>query len=220
MYTIQLDANHNRFNIPIPRPSATPLSQLLTTLSSQTSLPLDQLKLVYKGAVLKDPLLTLSSYGIKDGSTLVLIGQSGNPPSGPGSSSTPTSSSASTAPASSAPKKKKQPETTSEPVLVEYITSLVSNLLDPLRPSVATFISQADPRSTNKPAHIPKFDALQKEHARLSEMLLRGLLDLDGVEIQSGWTEARKERKEGVRVVQQMLNKIDEVWGERKKLGA
>lgn len=96
----------------------------------------------------------------------------------------------------------------------------MKNLLDPLRPSVATFNSQADPRSTNKPAHIPKFDVLQKEHARLSEMLLRGLLDLDGVEIPSGWNEARKERKEGVRVVQQMLTKLDEVWGERKKLGA
>jgi hypothetical protein len=204
-----------RFNIPIPRPSTTPLSQLLTTLASQTSLPLDQLKLVYKGAVLKDPLLTLSSYGIKDGSILVLIGQSGSVPSG-----APSSSSAPTPAPASAPKKKKQPETTSEPVLVSYIQSLVNGLLDPLRPSVATFVSQADPRSTNKPAHIPKFDLLQKEHARLSEMLLRGLLDLDGVEIPSGWNDARKERKEGVRVVQQMLNRIDEVWGERRKLGA
>lgn len=164
--------------------------------------------------MLKDPLLTLTSYGIKDGSTLVLIGKEGEVPN-PSSSSTPKPSSA---PAAS--KKKKQPDTQTESVLVDYIRFLSTSLLDPLRPALVTFASQADPRATNKPAYIPKFEVLQREHARLSEMLLRGLLDLDSVEIPSGWADARKERKEGVRVVQQELSKVDEVWGERKKLGA
>jgi len=45
---------------------------------------------------------------------------------------------------------------------------------------------------------------------------LRGLLDLDGVEIPSEWQTARKERKEGVRRVQGELNRVDEAWGEKK----
>jgi len=104
--------------------------------------------------------------------------------------------------------------------LVEWIYNLVSNLLNPLQPSIVTFISHSDPKATNRPAQIPAFEVLQREHARLSEMLLRGLLDLDGVEIPNGWAEARKERKEGVRKVQGELTRVDDAWGERKKIGA
>jgi hypothetical protein len=45
------------------------------------------------------------------------------------------------------------------------------------------------------------------------------LLDLDGVEIPGGWADARLARKEGVKKVQGELTKVDEAWGERKKLG-
>ncbi|ORY27215.1 hypothetical protein BCR39DRAFT_469644, partial [Naematelia encephala] len=203
-----------RFNISIPQPSLTPLSTLLATLSNQTGLDLNQLKLIYKGAVLKDQSLTVSSYGITDGSTLVLIGKNGDiPTSGQKSASTSTSTS------TVVPKKNKQPETTSESVLVEWIHNLVKNLLDPLQPSIATFISQTNPNATNRPKQIPSFQVLQKEHARLSEMLLRGLLDLDGVDIPSGWAEARKQRKDGVRRVQGELTRVDDSWGERKRVG-
>jgi hypothetical protein len=47
---------------------------------------------------------------------------------------------------------------------------------------------------------------------------LRGLLDLDGVDIPSGWGDARQARKDGVKRVQGELNKVDGAWGERKKL--
>jgi hypothetical protein len=188
----------------VPSPNTTPLAQLVATLSAQTSLPANQLKLVHKGAVLKDHGLTLDQYGIVDGSQLVLIGKNDAP--------------APTTAAPAPPAKRKQPETTSEPVLVEYINSIASSLIDPLRPSIVTFISQVDPNATNKPAQIPKFEVLQREHARLSEMLLRGLLDLDGVEIPSGWGAARQARKDAVKAVQGELTRVDSAWGERKKL--
>ncbi|WRT67232.1 uncharacterized protein IL334_004198 [Kwoniella shivajii] len=217
---VQVKWGRERFNIPIPSPSLTPLSTLLATLSAQTSLPLDQLKLIYKGAVLKDSSLTISSYGIDDGSTLVLVGKGGDIPSAPpGSSSTPSNTSTAGAGAGVIKKKNKQPETDNESVLVEWISSLVNSIINPLIPSIATFISQTSPKSTNRPAHIPSFDILQKEHARLSELLLKGLLDLDGIHIQSGWNDARLKRKEGVKLIQGELNKVDEAWGERKKLG-
>jgi hypothetical protein len=103
--------------------------------------------------------------------------------------------------------------------LTEWIANLVKNTLEPLQASIATFVSYTSPKATNRPAQIPAFEVLQREHARLSENLLRGLLDLDSVDVQSGWTDARKERKEGVRRVQAELTKVDEAWGERKKLG-
>ena len=185
----------------------TPLSKLLATLSTQTGLPLDQLKLIYKGAVLKDQSLTLGSYGIGDGATLVLVGKGGQVLGGPPKADPP------------GPKKNKQPDTSTEAVLVDWIRNLVSGLLDPLQPSVVTFISHTDPKATNRPAQIPSLETLQREHARLSEMLLRGLLDLDSVEIPNGWAEARKERKEGVKRVQSELTRVDDAWGERKKMG-
>lgn len=149
--------------------------------------------------------MTLDSYGIVDGSQLVLIGKGGDVPA-----PQPTA----------APKvaKRRQPETNSEPVLVDYIDSIATSVVDPLRPSIVTFISQVDPNATNKPAQIPKFEILQREHARLSEVLLRGLLDLDGVEIPSGWGAARQARKDAVKKVQVELTRVDGAWGERKKL--
>lgn len=208
-----------RFNIPIPKPSLTPLSTLLATLSSQTDIPISQLKLIHKGAVLKDPSLTISSYGIADNATLVLVGKEGEIPTAPPQSTKSNPQNAATG-------KRKQPETDTESVLVDWIKSVVKSTLDPLTPSIVTFLSYTRPKSANedenqnRPKQIPSFEILQREHARLSELLLRGLLELDGVEIPSGWAEARQARKEGVRKVQGELTKVDEAWGERKKLAA
>ncbi|CEQ41975.1 SPOSA6832_03729, partial [Sporobolomyces salmonicolor] len=49
----------------------------------------------------------------------------------------------------------------------------------------------------------------------LSEVLLQGLLKLDSIEIPSSYTEARKERKEAVKRVQSVLDRVDaakELW--------
>ena len=117
-------------------------------------------------------------------------------------------------------KKNKQPETDTESVLTDWIRSLVNSTLDPLGASIATFLSYTrqpkEGEEINRPKQIPKDDVLQREHARLSELLLRGLLDLDGVEIPSEWQTARKERMEGVWRVQGELNRVDEAWGEKK----
>nr|ODN95099.1 hypothetical protein L204_04446 [Cryptococcus depauperatus CBS 7855] len=209
--TVLVKWGPERFNVPIPQPSMTPLSTLLATLSNQTGIPVDSLKLIYKGAVLKDVSLTISAYGITEGATLVLVGKAGDAP-GP-------SLSAPQATAAPLKKKPKQPETNQESILVDWIRSLVVSLLDPLLPSVAMFVSNTSPHARNRPARIPAFEVLQKEHARLSEMLLKALLELDGVDIPGSWAEARKERKEGVRRIQGELNKVDESWGERKRLG-
>ncbi|WOO85879.1 BAG family molecular chaperone regulator 1 [Vanrija pseudolonga] len=208
---VHIKWGRDKFNVPIPSPSTTPLSQLIGTLAHQTSIPQNQLKLIFKGAVLKDPSLTVSSYGIQDGSALVLVGKEGEVPSAPEPAPPPQQV---------VKKKNKQPETDNEQVLVDWINNLVGGCVDPLVPSIATFVSQTSKNATNKPKHALPMDKLQVEHARLSEFLLRGLLDLDGIEIPSGWTNARQARKDGVRRVQGELTKVDDAWGDRKRLGA
>ncbi|KAH9445819.1 hypothetical protein MJO28_012324 [Puccinia striiformis f. sp. tritici] len=47
------------------------------------------------------------------------------------------------------------------------------------------------------------------EFAGVSEGLLQALLKLDGFEIESEWTEARMARKEGVRAIQKLLDRLD-----------
>ncbi|GAA5871268.1 hypothetical protein JCM3774_000896 [Rhodotorula dairenensis] len=53
----------------------------------------------------------------------------------------------------------------------------------------------------------------------LSENLLQGLLKLDSIEIPSGYSEARKERKEAVRRVQEVLDRVDRAKEGWKQLG-
>ncbi|GMK59381.1 hypothetical protein CspeluHIS016_0703960 [Cutaneotrichosporon spelunceum] len=204
--TVHVKWGRERFNIPIPNPDMTPLGQLVGTLSHQTGIPPDQIKLVYKGAVLKDSSLTISSYGIADGSTITMVGKEG-----PAPAPLPP-------PQQVVKKKNKQPDTDSEPVLVDWIRNLVAGVVDPLEASIVTFVHQAAPSSTNKPKVQQTFEVLQREHARLSELLLKGLLDMDGIEIPGGWTEARAERKNGVKRLQGELTRVDDAWGNRKRL--
>ncbi|EIW69375.1 hypothetical protein TREMEDRAFT_73829 [Tremella mesenterica DSM 1558] len=220
--TIQVKWGRERFNIPIPTPNLTPLSQLIATLSTQTGLPIGSFKLISKGSVLRDPSSTIASYGITDGSVLVLVGKSGE---------VPHDSKTSIKPSGKIGGKNRQPETTNQVVLVDWIKNLVEGILKPLEPSLKTFeantmlkgndtkmgVDEDDKgEKGNGLKEIPEFGLLQKEHARLSELLLRGLLDLDGVDIPSEWNEARKERKEGVKRVQAELTSLDEAWARRK----
>ncbi|GAA6005687.1 BAG family molecular chaperone regulator [Rhodotorula paludigena] len=53
----------------------------------------------------------------------------------------------------------------------------------------------------------------------LSEVLLQGLLKLDAIEIPGGYADARKERKEAVKRVQGVLDRVDAAKEGWKKLG-
>ncbi|KAG0142480.1 hypothetical protein CROQUDRAFT_662495 [Cronartium quercuum f. sp. fusiforme G11] len=62
----------------------------------------------------------------------------------------------------------------------------------------------------------PNAQATSNLFAGLSEMLLQTLLKLDGFEIEPEWTEARAARKEGVRAVQALLERLDEAKSQNK----
>ncbi|KAF8236533.1 hypothetical protein L208DRAFT_1251830, partial [Tricholoma matsutake] len=53
------------------------------------------------------------------------------------------------------------------------------------------------------------------EHRRLAELLLQALLRLDAVVPEATWEDARKERKDAVREVQAMLDRLDDAWATR-----
>lgn len=84
---------------------------------------------------------------------------------------------------------------------IEVIQSELATVRSTLEPSVDLFL------------RTPTVDA---EHTRLGELLLQALLRLDAINIDSSWTEARRERKGAVRAVQGVLDRLDKGWREAK----
>ncbi|MBW0478492.1 hypothetical protein O181_018207 [Austropuccinia psidii MF-1] len=65
-----------------------------------------------------------------------------------------------------------------------------------------------DPRAS--PSSLVQTEPASNEFECLSEVLLQTLLQFDGFDVESGWTEARAARKEGVRAVQSLLDRLDQ----------
>jgi len=55
----------------------------------------------------------------------------------------------------------------------------------------------------------------RKEHNRLGELLLQSLLRLDAIVPDTQWEDARRERKDAVREVQALLDRLDAAWAAR-----
>jgi hypothetical protein len=98
-----------------------------------------------------------------------------------------------------APVAPKPPKT--EASTIQVIQTELATVLDTLEPGVDAFL------------RTPTADA---EHTRLGELLLQALLRLDAINIDSTWTEARRERKGAVRAVQGVLDRLDKGWREAK----
>ncbi|KAJ9127296.1 hypothetical protein QFC24_000703 [Naganishia onofrii] len=191
----------------------------IQTLSTQIGIPTSQIKLIYNGAVLKSSSSTIASCGIKDGSTLVVVGANSIPSSGTADLS---GSSGSTVGVQQ--KKKKEVVPTTDEGLVEYVNAKVS-IVDDLAKDVDDFQrnvnaylaskkSGTTPSSTAEP--VPTLTALHQTHMKLSEFLLQGLLKLDSIDVPSHFTQSRAARKEAVRKVQGALNIVDGAWKDAK----
>ncbi|EIM82742.1 uncharacterized protein STEHIDRAFT_170950 [Stereum hirsutum FP-91666 SS1] len=90
---------------------------------------------------------------------------------------------------------------------------------DPSYPSATSTPSHSTPPSTSHPSNSqqPTKQTLEFEHTRLGELLLQALLKLDAVSFEGGWEDARRERKEAVRVVQGLLDRLDGGWRESRE---
>lgn len=89
----------------------------------------------------------------------------------------------------------------------------VESFLMSLRPHTsASGQLNGDATDASNPQHEKE---LGKTQMRLSEILLQALLRLDALPSSATWENARKERREGVRVVQGLLDRLDEGWRAR-----
>jgi hypothetical protein len=185
----------------------------IQTLSNQIGIPPTQLKLIHNGAVLKSSTSSIASCGIKNGSTLVVVGANSVPSSGTGEGT-----------AAAVPvqhKKKKEVVPTTDEGLVEFVAGKAT-IVDELQPQVDQFqrdvdaylASKANPSAASD--DVPTLTAIHQAHMKLSELLLQGLLKLDSIDVPSPFTKSRAARKEAVRKVQNALNLVDAGWKNAK----
>ena len=163
---------------------------------------------------------TVSAYSIAPGATLQLLEINAAP----------------SAPAPKAPKTEEstiaqiraelaQVQSNLQPGVDAFLASLSSN--SPTTTSsaaapqpIATVTSApAPPAPVEKPPVLQGANTLTEQHAKLGELLLQALLRLDAINIESGWPEARAERKGAVKNVQGVLDRVDGAWRDAKAKG-
>lgn len=150
-------------------------------------------------------ILTVSTYGIRENSTIAIIGGDQKPPSGSASSS----------------KRQNGSARPTEQSTIDKIRAELTTIHENLVPSLDTFLttisapSSAPARNGNVSAGAGGEAELAQEHARIGELLLQALLRLDVIPLESEWQDARKERKVTVREVQGLLDKLDGGWKAR-----
>ncbi|KAJ4483257.1 hypothetical protein J3R30DRAFT_1753110 [Lentinula aciculospora] len=177
-----------------------PLSVLKNYVSEWSHLPLESIKLIHSGAILKDDHAALSSYRLRPNATIQVVG------------STETISFPPTAHKS---------ETFTISQIQEQLFSIRSSLV----PSLEKFLQILPINLNSQPNTMISLDStanssttlppMQKEHAKLSEMLLQSLLNLDAIALDREWEQARQERKTAVKEVQGYLDQLDDAWNSR-----
>ncbi|VDC06981.1 unnamed protein product [Peniophora sp. CBMAI 1063] len=218
---INVKWNRERLVIPLKNGLRVPLSELRAALAERTSLPPNAFKLIHKGAVLKDDSALLSAYSIAPGATLQLLEINAAP----------------SAPAPKAPKTEEstiaqiraelaQVQSNLQPGVEAFIAALspdtpnaTSSAAAPQPIATVTSASAPTPAPAEKPAVLQGTNTLTEQHTKLGELLLQALLRLDAINIESGWPDARAERKGAVKTVQGVLDRVDGAWKDAKARG-
>lgn len=227
-----------RLEIPLPPPNS-PLSTLKSTIYNLTGVLPAYQKLIFHGAVLKDELTTLQSFGIVDseqpelnkdkkgtgfwdswafgggrgkkesGIKMVLIGSK--------------EVSARVIEAEQRLLGRKVPEETRKEVILKTEGDILGEIgevverekLDSAEKELEgierwiAFDPVATASVEGEEEIAPPTAPLPRQTIFLSELLIQTLLALDSFAIEPDWTEARKARKEGVRRVQGLLDRVD-----------
>ncbi|KAJ7072190.1 hypothetical protein C8F01DRAFT_1102898 [Mycena amicta] len=169
---VNVHFNRERYTFTCP-PPATPLSAIRDAVAGITHLT--DFKLIHRGAVMKDAEAPISSYNIRESSTITVL-EIGQPPAEP------------------KPKPPAPTVTRSEQAVISAIHTELATVRNDLAPAIERLLS-------NQPQ--------PKEHLRLSELLLQALLRLDAISTDGDWEDARKERKQAVKEVQGLLDRLD-----------
>ncbi|EST08838.2 BAG domain protein [Kalmanozyma brasiliensis GHG001] len=240
---IEVVWGRERLQIVLPR-TAEPvtLGHLRHEIASITSLPYDKIKLIHKGLVMRDDRLPLSAYGLSEGSRIGLVGsrEEGDRPG----AKTSVGIGALSVGEQKAREKKEREADTSEQGLMSRITEALETSRKDLFPEVVKVeqaiadrtggaaSTSATPTATTTAPAPASTEADQEEgqpakaekrmssediadaHRRLSELLLRQLLALDSVNVNSDTT--RQARKIAVKEVQGHLDRLDAAWSQFK----
>ncbi|CAO3673465.1 unnamed protein product [Umbelopsis ramanniana] len=156
-----------------------------------TGVPVNAMKLLASGAVMKDDSSPLSLYGLRAGSKILMLGQR------PNAKQTEQTASG-------------NPEEASLVTRIQHIMQEVNHdfvaKIKEYEQDVGKFMSsgQQDPRVKKK---------LQDTGAYLSEKLMQALFALDGIQCQPGFHTARQKRKESVNFAQDLHDRIDQIKG-------
>lgn len=181
-----------RITFELPPPD-TPLSAIRKSLAEYTHLPEHAFKLIHAGAVMKDdaaPSLSPPPSPARPADHPPVSAYHLHPSSTIaliGAADIPN-------PATAPPQRAEQP-------VLDTIQAELAQVRAALAPALAAFLAD--------PTH-------RKEHLRLGELLLQALIRLDGIAPEPSWEHARKERKEAVREVQDMLDRLDGAWSARQ----
>lgn len=183
------------------------LGDLKHEIASITSLPYERLKLISRGLVMKDDRLPLAAYGLQEGSRIGLVGSrdEGDRP-GNKTSVLPIGE-------QKAREKKAKEADTSESGLLARIQESLDHCRHQLFPDVVRVersVAALDTPPTESDDPPLTLTQIQDAHRRLSEFLLRQLLALDSVQVNSETT--RQARKLAVKEVQSHLDRLDSAW--------
>lgn len=104
------------------------------------------------------------------------------------------------APAKPAPRQQQQP--TDESAVIASIQRISTDVLKRLHPEVQKYAQQvADGQESGQ------------TYSMLSETLLQALLKLDGIEVNPEFQQARQERKNAIKAVTEVMDKVDALKG-------
>ncbi|TDL25929.1 hypothetical protein BD410DRAFT_783920 [Rickenella mellea] len=213
-----------RLHVPLPPPS-TKLAVLREYIAESTALPAKSFKLIHAGAVMKDDNAPISAYGLRENSTIAIVGGDQQAPS--------------PAPPSASKKTHAHVRPTQQSTIAQ-IHSELDSIRQNLVPSLDSFLSSVSvalpaPPVTpqystvtavpitaeqwcNGNSHQTTMADLEQEHVRLGELLLQALLRLDVINLEGEWQDARRERKVAVKEVQGLLDRLDDAWNARASL--
>ncbi|ETS60225.1 hypothetical protein PaG_05770 [Moesziomyces aphidis] len=196
---IEVVWGRERLQIVLPRTSEpVTLGHLRQEIASITALPYEKIKLIHRGLIMRDDRLPLTAYGLVEGSRIGLVGSREGDRPGAKTSQLSVGE-------QKAREKKAKEQDTSESGLMNRITEALDSA-KLLFPEVEQLEAKVEREG--------KAEGVEDTHRRVSELLLRQLLALDSVAVNSDTT--RQARKVAVKQVQQHLDRLDAAWSKFK----
>ncbi|KAJ3188172.1 hypothetical protein HDU85_005322 [Gaertneriomyces sp. JEL0708] len=184
------------------------LERLLQTCSRMTKVPIENIKLIFGGAAMKDLKSSLWSHGVRNGSKLMMLGDQKSRVDPTRRSRSPRSSAKDTGTATSPTPDGPDSE---ESLIIHRLDKLVEGARNTILPMVDDYCREGEEFIENvQPAmEIPK--RLRDLYAKVSELLLQSLLKVDGVVLPPQGENARLKRRSCVKLIQSELDKIDKL---------